>query len=178
MCAFGYAVWAFTARRGIFADFSQGVTVSQEDANSNDTVDTLLLVVAGLVVIVALVWWVVRITRSGVGGPVGLSGVVLSALGLVTVAVGLFLSSAVADAGSQAEQGDKGVIATVVVGSGFVLVGLGVVLGAAAVRAFSSPQRESNQTDSTQEDSTQLGWTQEDSTRGDPTQTASSRPQW
>jgi hypothetical protein len=131
----GYAVWAFTARRGIFADFADGISVTTDDARTSDRIDTVFLIVAGLVAAAALILWVVRLaegrTRAGV---LDLAGLAVAGVGVVVVVVGLFLSSGVSDSGSTVEQGENGVTATVVTGSGFALLAIGLLLGLLAAR--------------------------------------------
>jgi hypothetical protein len=131
----GYAVWAFTARRSVFADFADGVSVSTDDARTNDRIDTAFAIVAGLVIAVALVVWVWRKVRGETsGGPLEIAGLAVSGVGVVVVLVGLVLSAGVSDGGSTIEQGEKGVTATLVTGSGFVLLAIGLLLGLLTAR--------------------------------------------
>ena len=140
LLALTYAVWAFTARRGIFADFSNGTTVTTDDAKSSDNLDTVLLVVAGLLVVVALALWVMRkVNGKTAGGALDLAGLVVTGVGVVVVLVGLFLSSQISDGADQAAQGDRGVTATLVTGSGFLIVAIGLVIGILAVRGTKDP---------------------------------------
>lgn len=140
-----YAGWAFTARRGIFADFADGSSVSTDDAKSSDTVDMILLIVAGVIVLVALGLWITRLVADKTkGGGLDIGGLVVAVLGVVTVLVGLFLASGIADADGQTAQGDKGVTATLVVGGGFVLIAIGSMIGMSTVRGPSSSSRDSS----------------------------------
>lgn len=133
--ALAYAVWAFTARRGIFADFADGSSVSTDDAKSSDTLDTVFLVLAGLVALVALGLWITRLIRGTTkGGAIDLAGIAVAGIGLLIVLVGLFLASGIADANGQSAQGDKGVTATLVTGAGFVLLAVGLLMGLMTVR--------------------------------------------
>ena len=135
LLALTYAVWAFTARRGIFADFSNGTPVSTDDAKSSDNLDTVLLIVAGLAVVIALALWVVRkVNGKTAGGALDLAGLIVTGVGVVVVLVGLFLSSQISDGVDQAAQGDKGVTATLVTGGGFLIIAVGLVIGILAVR--------------------------------------------
>jgi hypothetical protein len=130
-----YAAWAFTARRAIFADFSAGRNVTTDDARASDTIDTFLLVVAGITVVVAVALWLARLARRGTkGGSLLLTGLTLTAVGLVVVAVGIWLDGIVTNAPTQSAQGLRGVTATVVCGSGFVVLALGLLIGATVVR--------------------------------------------
>jgi hypothetical protein len=134
LLAFVYAVWAFTARRGIFADFADGKVVSADDANSSDNLDTLLLILAALVVIVGLALWIMRkVNDKTSGGGLELGGLVTTGIGVVVVLIGLFLSSTISDGVDQAAQGDRGVTATLVTGGGFLLIAIGLVIGIVAV---------------------------------------------
>jgi ABC-type multidrug transport system permease subunit len=130
-----YAAWAFTSRRAIFADFSAGRTVTPDDARASDTIDTFLLVVAGITVVVAVALWLARLARRRTrGGGLLLTGLTLTAVGVVVVAVGIWLDGSVANAATQSAQGLRGVTATVVCGSGFAVLALGLLLGATVVR--------------------------------------------
>ena len=63
------------------------------------------------------------------GGALDLGGLALSGLGVVVVVVGLVLAGRVADAGSTVEQGDQGVLSCLVLGAGFVVLSIGLLLG-------------------------------------------------
>lgn len=141
-----YAAWAFTARRAIFADFAAGNAVSGDDAKSSDTIDTVFLIVAGVVALVALGLWIARMAgRKTKGGALDLSGIALAGLGLVAVLIGLFLASTIGDADGQTAQGDKGVTATVVVGGGFALLAVGLLIGVFTARGRGSADSRGGQ---------------------------------
>jgi hypothetical protein len=141
LLALVYAVWAFTARRGVFADFSDGKVVSADDAKSSDNLDTFLLIVAALLVIIALALWIMRkVNDKTSGGGLELGGLVATGVGIVVVLVGLFLSSNISDGADQADQGDKGVTATLVTGVGFLIIAIGLMIGIAAVRGSHDPK--------------------------------------
>lgn len=141
-----YAGWAFTARRGVFADFADGNTVSGDDAKSSDTMDTIFLIVAGVVALLALGLWIARMAaRRTKGGALDIGGIALAGLGLVSVLVGLYLASTIADADGQAAQGDKGVLATLVVGGGFALLAVGLLIGVFTVRGRDTEDSRSRQ---------------------------------
>jgi hypothetical protein len=129
-----YALWAFTARRGIFADFSDGRAVTSSRARANDRIDIVLIVVAGIVTVIAVVWWVTHRVRRRGGSPAELGGFALTALGVVIIGVGLSLAGSVTDAAGRAAQGDRGVTAALVSGMGSAVLALGMLLGAATVR--------------------------------------------
>ncbi len=139
LLSLGYAVWAFTARRGVFADFADGNPVSTDDAKSSDTMDTIFLIVAGVVVLVAIGLWITRlVAKQTDGGGFDLAGLALAGVGVLVVLVGLFLSGGITDADGQAAQGDKGVTATMVMGGGFLLLFLGLLIGTFTVRGSGS----------------------------------------
>jgi hypothetical protein len=140
LCA-AYALWAFTARRGIFADFSDGRAVTSSRARANDRIDTVLIVVAGLVAVVAVVWWVTHRVRRRGGSPAELGGFAVTALGIVIIGVGLSLAGTITDAAGRAAQGDRGVAAALVSGVGFAVLAVGLLLGAATVRWVPMPSR-------------------------------------
>ena len=134
----GYAAWAFTARRGVFADFADGGSVSADDARTSDTIDTIFIIVAGVLAIAALLLWIVRAAGGKTrGGALDLGGLAVSGLGVVVVIVGLFLAGGVAEAGSTVEQGDRGVVSCLVLGAGFVVLSIGLILGIFATGAKS-----------------------------------------
>ncbi|MGH3500422.1 MAG: hypothetical protein ACRDQA_05905, partial [Nocardioidaceae bacterium] len=74
----------------------------------------------------------------------GIGGLVVSGLGIVGVVVGLYLASGVSDAGSQADQGDKAVTATMVTGGGFILLAIGLVIGLWVLRGSGTDSSSSS----------------------------------
>ncbi len=139
LLSLGYAAWAFTARRWIFAEFAAGNAVTSDDAESNDLVDTIFLAVVGVAAVIALLL-LTREMLSRAAGKRGLqlTGLIMGSLAAGVVGLGLFLVSNVADSGTQAEQGDKGVTATWVIGGGFVLLAVGLVVGSMGIRSTTS----------------------------------------
>ncbi len=136
LACLGYAIWAMTARRAIFADFVDGVPVAVDRARTSDRLDTLFLVIAGALAVVALAWWLVQIIagKAGAGGLV-IFGFVVAGLGMVTVVVGLVMSGLVSDGGSRVEDGRQAVTATIVTGCGFLVLAVALLIGVAVVRA-------------------------------------------
>lgn len=129
-----YASWAFSARRGIFQDFADGHTVSVDDAKSSDLLDTVWLLFAGLVAVIALGLWLSRmLTKKTSGGLADTIGLIVALLGAVAVTVGLALSNGVSAAADSVSQGERGVGATEVVGGGFAFVAVGLLMGFVAV---------------------------------------------
>ena len=135
LLAIGYAIWALTARRGIFADFADGTPVSSDDAQSSDRLDTVFLVAAGLVALVALALWIARyVGKKTKGGAPDVTGLAVAGIGVVVVLVGLFLAAGITDADGQTAQGDRGVTAMFVTAGGFLLLAIGFVIGLPTVR--------------------------------------------
>jgi hypothetical protein len=136
----GYAVWAFTARRGIFADFADNQTVSLGRAQSSDHADTVLLVVAGALAVIAIAVWLIRVLAGKArGGGLTVAGFVVSLVGMVVVVVGLVMSGNVDSAATRVGQGQHAEAATVVTGVGFVILAVGLAMGLLVAR----PPRES-----------------------------------
>jgi hypothetical protein len=130
LASIGYAVWAFTARRGIFADFADNKTVSLSHARSSDRTDTILLIVAGGLAVLALAVWLIRLLsgRARAGALTGL-GFVVSLAGMVCVVVGLVMSGTVDGGTNQVDEGQRAVTSTVVTGSGFIALAVGLLIG-------------------------------------------------
>ncbi len=134
LLALGYSVWSFTGRRGIFSDFATGRTVAVSDARSNDRIDAVLLIVAGVVALVAVAWWVARKFAGQTTGRLSDDlGIALASLGAVVIIVGLVVASRVGGAVDQVTSGERGVAASVVTGIGFLVLGVGLAMGALAV---------------------------------------------
>lgn len=128
-CA-GYAVWALTARRGIFADFADNRAVSLDDAKTSDRLDTIFLVVAGAIAVIALALWLIRLLAGRArGGGLTVVGFVISALGLICVVVGLVMSGLVGNGSNRIGEGQDALAATVVTGSGFIALAVGLLIG-------------------------------------------------
>jgi hypothetical protein len=131
-----YALWAFTARRGIFADFASGRSVDVDEARSNDRIDTVWLVIAGLVALVAVALWLMRkLGGDTSGGLLDNLGLTVAGVGVGVAVVGLFLASRISDGADQIGSGDRGVTASLVTGAGFTLLAIGLVLGLLAMRS-------------------------------------------
>lgn len=135
LACLGYAIWAMTARRAIFADFVDGVPVALDRARTSDRLDTVFLVIAGALAVVALAWWLVQIIagKAGTGGLV-VFGFVVAGLGMVTVVVGLVMSGLVSNDGSRVDDGRQAVTATIVTGCGFLVLAVALLIGVAVVR--------------------------------------------
>ncbi|MGH3471572.1 MAG: hypothetical protein ACRDPG_05955 [Nocardioidaceae bacterium] len=134
--ALAYAIWAFTARRGIFQDFADGRAVSDSRARSSDNLDTVFVIVAAVVVLAALAFWLARrLVGQTSGDGLDLCGLAAAGVGVVVVLIGLFVLHQVSGADGQLAQGQKGAAGTTVVGAGFLVLAVGLVLGALASRA-------------------------------------------
>ena len=143
-CA-GYAIWALTARRGIFADFADNRPVTLDDAKTSDRLDTVFLIVAGAIAVLALALWLVRLLsgRARSGG-LTLAGFVVSAVGLVGVVVGLVMSGLVGNGGSRVDEGQDAMTAAIVTGSGFTALALGLAIGCLVVGRVRDRDRDSS----------------------------------
>ena len=136
LACLAYAAWAMTARRGIFADFADNRPVSLDHARSSDRTDTIFLVVAGALAVVALACWLLRLAAGKArSGGLAVVGFAVSILGIACIVVGLVLSGMVGTGGSRVDEGNKAVTATIVTGSGFIALAIGLIIGLAVVRA-------------------------------------------
>ena len=139
----GYAVWAFTARRGIFQDFADGRSVGLGRAHTSDNVDTTLLIIGGILALIALAWWLMRLlTGRARRGVVAVFGLLLGVAGVVCGVVGLVMSDTVQNGPTRIEQGQRAVNATVVTGIGFVAIAVALLLGILVARAAPEAPRE------------------------------------
>lgn len=135
----GYAAWALTVRRGVFTGLADGNAVSLDDAKSSDTIDTIFLVIAGLIVLAALVVWLLRKGegRTG-GGALELGGLAAAAVGVALALVGLIMLGTVGSDGSRTDLGDKAATATLLAGVGFAVQAIGLLLGLFTVKSGGS----------------------------------------
>jgi hypothetical protein len=145
LASVGYAVWAMTARRGIFVDFVDNRYVSLSRARTSDRLDTTFLVIAGVLAVVGLGVWLVRLAAGRAhGGALAVAGFVVAGAGIVCVVVGLVLAGLVTDSGDRIAEGHKAVTATLVIGSGFLALAVGLVIGLLVVN-----RRDGSQTGQT-----------------------------
>ena len=125
--ALGYAAWALTVRRGIFAEIAADqASVSAADAADSDRLDAILLIGCGVLAAAALVLWLLVRARQRRVRALDVVGFVVVGLGVALVVAG---SVAFATLGGEASRAVTGYWA---VGSGFALVGLGLLCGVAA----------------------------------------------
>lgn len=130
LAALGYAAWALTARRGIFAQISADPTsVSPVAAGDSDGLDVILLICCGVLAAAALVGWLVVRARERRAGTLDVVGFVLAGVGVVAVGVGCLLFAGL---GGDPRRAVAGYWA---LGGGFGLVGLGLLCGIAATYA-------------------------------------------
>jgi hypothetical protein len=137
LAGLGYAAWALFDRRGIFEDFANGTsTMTLDEARSSDRWDTVLLVVAIVLVSAAVLWWLVlRINAATAGGSLETGGFAIVALGIVMTAIGLVMSADVSSSGTRHDEGEKAASAALVYGLGFTVIALGLIIGVAAVQS-------------------------------------------
>jgi len=132
LTSLGYGVYALIARRGLFADISDDpASVSRDDAESSDTLNTVLVWVAVSLALIAFLMWVAAMiaARRGRNG-LGVTGLALVVIGGAAAVVGALLLNGV---DSTDEAGD-GAGHYVIIGIGFVVMGIGLLLGALALR--------------------------------------------
>lgn len=137
LAALGYAGFALTLRRGIYADLdSDPTSVSKSDAENSDNVNAVGLWVAGLLVAIAFVLLIASMVsaRRGRNG-LGYFGAVLVVLGALAATWGCLKVSGVDDV---ANAGDA-VTGYLIAGPGFVLMAIGLVLGALGLRQPAQP---------------------------------------
>ena len=133
----GYAGFALTMRRGIYADIDDDPgSVSKDDAESSDNINAVGLWAAGLLIGVALVLILIAMVsaRRGRNG-LGIVGVVLVLLGAAAATWGSLLVNGVDEV---AEAGDA-VTGYLVVGPAFAAMALGLILGILGVRRPAPP---------------------------------------
>lgn len=131
LASLGYGIYALIARRGIYADIADDPSsVSKSDADSSDTLNSVLLWVAVVLVVLAVVLWLVAMisARRGRGG-LGVTGLALVLVGAAAAVVGAVLLNGV----EKGEAAD-GARDYVLVGIGFLVMAIGLLLGAAALR--------------------------------------------
>lgn len=132
LVALGYGIYALTARRGIYRDISDDpASVSSDDASNSDTLNSVLLWVAVVLIVLAVVLWLVALisARRGPGG-LGVTGLALVLAGAAAAVLGAVLLNRV----DSASEADDGAGAYILVGVGFVVAAVGLLLGAAALR--------------------------------------------
>lgn len=85
--------------------------------------------------LVALALWLMRKLGGDTSGDLlDNLGLAFAGVGVGVAVVGLFLASRIADGADQSSSGDRGVTASLVTGSGFVVLAIGLLLGLLAMR--------------------------------------------
>lgn len=137
LAALVYGGYAIIVRRGVFADLADDASsVSADAASSSDTLNGVLLLVAVVLVLIAVALWVAALLTAKRGrNTMGYAAFGAVGVGIVAAVVGGVLSSGVDDV---AEAGTAAT-AYIVVGAGFVLIALGLLLAAVAIRSARSP---------------------------------------
>jgi hypothetical protein len=137
VAALGYAGFALTLRRGVYADLDDDPTsVSKDDAESSDNLNAIGLWVAGVLIGIAFVLLIVsmisaRRARNGLG----ITAVVLVVVGAAAATWGCLLVNGVDDI---TEAGDA-VTGYLVAGPAFAVMGVGLVLGLLGLRKPAAP---------------------------------------
>jgi hypothetical protein len=130
--ALGYAVYALTARRGIFADLSDDPgSVSRSVAEDSDALNTILLSATLVVVVVAVALWIVALAGGRGRTLLGWTGLGVAVVGGLVAAGGGAMTSGV----ETASEVDDAVTGYLLVGAGMALVAVGFVLGILALLA-------------------------------------------
>jgi hypothetical protein len=137
LAALGYAGFALTLRRGIYADLDDDPTsVSKDDAESSDNLNAIGLWVAGVLIGIAFVLLIASMVsaRRGRNG-LGIVAIVLVVVGGAAAAWGCLLVNGVDDI---TEAGDA-VTGYLVAGPAFAVMGIGLILGLLGLRKPAKP---------------------------------------
>ncbi|WP_370617104.1 hypothetical protein [Mumia sp. Pv 4-285] len=126
LVSLGYAIYALTSRRGIFADLADDPgSVSRSVAEDSDSLNSILVVATVVVVLVALALWAVALAGGRGRTIVGWAGLGVVVLGGIVAGAGAAMTSGV----ESADDVDDAVTGYLLVGGGTALVALGLVLG-------------------------------------------------
>ncbi|HYJ68027.1 MAG TPA: hypothetical protein VEX15_10245 [Nocardioidaceae bacterium] len=137
LAALGYAGFALTLRRGIYADLDDDPTsVSKDDAESSDNLNAIGLWVAGVLIGIAFLLLIMSIVsaRRGRNG-LGITAIVLIVLGGLAATWACLLVNGVDDI---TEAGDA-VTGYLVAGPAFAVMGIGLLLGLLGLRKPAKP---------------------------------------
>jgi hypothetical protein len=131
----GYAGWVLTARRALFADIAEAASgngvVTLVAARSSDALDDgWLLATTVLGVLSLLLWAVAGVVERRRLGSLGFAGLLMLLAGLFVVVVGSLVASLV---GADPTDAGRAVIGYAVIGTGFVLVSLGLLAAAGSL---------------------------------------------
>ncbi len=132
LAALGYAGFALTLRRGVYADLEDDpASVTEDDAKNSDNINAIGLWAAGLLVGIAFVLLIVAMISARRGRNVlGITGALLVVLGALAATWGCLLVNGVDDV---SEAGDA-VTGYLVAGPAFAAMAVGLLLGALGLR--------------------------------------------
>jgi hypothetical protein len=137
IAALGYAGFALTLRRSVYADLDDDPTsVSKDDAESSDNLNAIGLWVAGVLIGIALLLLIMSMisARRGRNG-LGITAIVVVVVGAAAAVWGCL---AVNDVDDITEAGDA-VTGYLVAGPGFAVMGIGLILGLLGLRKPAKP---------------------------------------
>lgn len=130
LVALGYAAFALTARRGIFADLSDDPSsVSRSVAEDSDSLNALLVSATVLVVVLAVLLWIVALAAGRGRTLLGWIGLGVAAIGGLVAAGGGAMTSGV----ESASEVDDAVTGYLLVGAGMAVLAIGLALGILAL---------------------------------------------
>ncbi len=132
LAALGYAGFALTLRRGVYADLDDDpASVSKDDAESSDNLNAIGLWVAGVLVGIAFVLLIISMISARRGrNAAGIIAIVLVVAGAAAAVWGCLAVSAVDEI---SEAGDA-VTGYLVAGPGFAVMGIGLIVGLLGMR--------------------------------------------
>ena len=138
LAALGYAGFALTLRRGVYADLEDDPgSVTEDDATSSDNLNAVGLWAAGVLVGLAFVLLLVAMVSARRGrNALGITGAVLVVLGALAATWGCLLVNGVDEV---SEAGDA-VTGYLVAGPGFAVMAVGLLLGALGLRRPARPE--------------------------------------
>lgn len=133
----GYAAFALTLRRGVYADLDDDPgSVSKDDADSSDLYNAIGLWAAGALIGIALVMILMAILSAKRGrNLLGIAGVVVVILGAAAAAWGSLQVNGVDDV---ADAGDA-VTGYLIAGPGFAVMAVGLILAVLGIRRPVTP---------------------------------------
>jgi hypothetical protein len=137
LAALGYAGFALTLRRGVYADLEDDpASVTEDDAKNSDNINAIGLWAAGVLVGIAFLLLIIAMIRARRGRNVlGITGAVLVVLGALAATWGCLLVNGVDDV---SEAGDA-VTGYLVAGPAFAAMAVGLLLGAFGLRRPGRP---------------------------------------
>lgn len=131
LTAVAYAGWLMSARRALFLAIAEGGEVTAQAARASDARDSAWLWATGLLVGAALLLWAAARVFGRV--PLGSAGFVAASLVTVGLTVVLLGAGVGALAAGSAQEAGQAVWGCSLAGTGYLLVGLGHLTGAASL---------------------------------------------